>query len=86
MAYTFGKFNAVLFAAGRAERYPDCRSPVLITEHEILKPLGFEVRAVAAQKHLTLIAPVGFHLSVCRAFIHKIKEANKGVMATGTSR
>jgi len=86
MCFALAKLNIVFFPADRTERDPDRSRPVFIPKHEILESLRFEIRAVAAQERLALIAPVGFHFSVFRAFIHNSKEANKGVMATGTSR
>jgi hypothetical protein len=70
MDLALAELNIVLFATSRAKRDPDCRCPVVIPKHEILESLRFEIRAVAAQERLALIAPVGFHLSVSRAFIH----------------
>jgi hypothetical protein len=71
-AFALAKLNIVFFPANRTERDPDRSPPVFIPKREILESLRFEIRAVAAQERLALIAPVGFHLSVSRAFIHNI--------------
>ena len=80
------ELDIVLFTTDRTERDVDRRCPVVIPEHEILEPLRFEFRAVAAQERLALVAPVGFHFSVFRTFIHNSKSITSCGRSTAISR